>query len=72
MVWAHVAKLPMFVCVAATTAPGALPEPFRARFGLRLTMAPYSLSELALVVSRAWERQGATFAPSEALAVAQR
>jgi holliday junction DNA helicase RuvB len=69
---AHVARLPMFVCVSATTDPGKLPEPYRARHGLRLTMCPYSLSELSTVVSRAWERQGATYAHTEALAVAQR
>ena len=69
---AHVARLPMFVCVSATTDPGKLPEPYRARHGLRLTMSPYTVLELAQVVSNAWTRQEAVFAPSEALAVAQR
>lgn len=69
---AHVAQLPAFVCVAATTAPGALPEPFRARFGLHLSMAPYDLSELAQIVANAWRRKGVIFAPSEPHTVAQR
>lgn len=69
---AHVAHLPMFVCVAATTAPGQLTEPFRARFGLHLTMAPYSLPELSQVVANAWKRKGVVFAPSEPLTIAQR
>jgi Holliday junction DNA helicase RuvB len=69
---AHVARLPMFVCVSATTDPGKLPEPYRARHGLRLTMSPYTVLELSQIVANAWTRQKAVFAPSEALAVAQR
>jgi Holliday junction DNA helicase RuvB len=69
---AHVAHLPAFVCVAATTAPGSLPEPFRARFGLRLTMERYSLADLARIVAQAWRKRGATFSVAEAMTVAER
>lgn len=69
---AHVAHLPQWTCVAATTAPGSLPEPFRARFGFKGTMAPYEGSELAEIVIRAWRKRGVSFSPDAPLVIAQR
>lgn len=69
---AHVAHLPFFVCVAATTAPGQLPEPFRARFGVKLSMERYSVPELAQVVANAWTRKGVVFASTEPTTIAER
>lgn len=51
-------KLPTIYVVGATTAPGALPTPFRDRFGAQLSVQPYSLDELTTIVEREWARIG--------------
>lgn len=64
--------LPDLVVVAATTRMGLLPEPFRNRFGLTLTLAEYSDSELAQIVARFWKSKGVKFFRNEDLQVARR
>jgi Holliday junction DNA helicase RuvB len=70
---AHTQTLPeAWVCVAATTDPGKLASPFRDRFGLNLSMSPYSEDELREIVSKYWARRGVEADDEEALAVACR
>lgn len=63
--------VPNVTVVAATNRAGLLSAPFLNRFGLRLTMEPYSDDDLALIVSRSWTRDGLDFDPEEAMAVAR-
>lgn len=51
-------RVPAFTLVGATTRPGAISQPLRDRFGWHGAMAPYSVAELAEIVSRAWQRSG--------------
>lgn len=69
---AHVAQLPAWTCVAATTAPGQLSQPFRDRFGFSATLKPYEQEELAEIVRRAWDRQGITYSSDAPGTVARR
>ena len=64
--------LPDVTVVGATTRPGALSTPLRDRFGLHLTMQPYTDAELARIVGRAWERAGVTYTPAAAAVVGAR
>lgn len=64
--------LPPFVLVGATTRPGSLSAPLRDRFGLNLTMAPYTDEELSLIVARAWDRNGALYTDEACSAVGER
>lgn len=65
-------KAPALVCVGATTKPGSLSAPLRDRFGFRMTMAPYTVDELAFIVGREWTRQGFEFTFDAAMVVAGR
>lgn len=64
--------LPDLVIVAATTRIGLLSQPFRDRFGLKLTMSDYSQDELGEIVARYWKSRGVKHFRDEHLQVAQR
>lgn len=64
--------LPHLVIVCATTAPGKLTVPFRDRFGVQLTMEPYSDSDLSEIVLRFWRARGLKAFKGEAMACAVR
>ena len=69
---AHQYQLQAWTCVAATTAPGMLTEPFRSRFGFKGTMAPYSVDELGEIVRRVWDKHDVDFEEGEPFAIAER
>jgi len=48
----HVMELHPFTLVAATTRPGLLSSPLRARFGILLRLEPYTNEELQIIVER--------------------
>ena len=64
-------RLPPFTVVGATTAPERLPVPLRSRFGLRLHLQPYPVTELAALVARAATRDCVTVTPCGAAAIAR-
>lgn len=64
--------LPDLIVVAATTRMGLLPEPFRNRFGLTLTMSDYSDEELGEIAGRFWKSKNIKFMKDENLQVARR
>jgi len=51
----HVMELHPFTLVAATTRPGLLSSPLRARFGILLRLEPYTEDELRVIVKRSAE-----------------
>lgn len=65
-------RFPDLVIVGATTRIGLLSQPFRDRFGLKLTMSEYSQDELGEIVARHWKSRGVKFFKDENLQVAQR
>lgn len=65
-------RFPHVIIVGATTRPGSIPTPLRDRFGLHLTVQPYSDAEIAQIVEREWSRHDATSAPGAADTVAER
>jgi len=60
------------VVVGATTKPGSLSTPLRDRFGLQLTVQPYSDAELAQIVERSWNHAQVHYAEGSADVVAER
>jgi Holliday junction DNA helicase RuvB len=64
--------LPTFTCVGATTRPGLLPAPFRARFGFIGQVEKYSEEDIATIVSNRWTKFEVPFADNEPLEVARR
>jgi len=68
----HTQVLPSWCCVAATTQPGRLTEPFRERFGVKVSMEPYTTEELAKIVSNYWDRAGVDYLPDDAAEIAAR
>jgi Holliday junction DNA helicase RuvB len=54
-------NLPTFTVIGATTKPGALSTPLRDRFGLHLTVKPYTDEELVRIVAQAWDRAGVEY-----------
>lgn len=65
-------RFPAVVVVGATTKPGAIATPLRDRFGLHLTMKPYSDAELARIVERSWDHAVVDRVPGAAQVVAER
>jgi Holliday junction DNA helicase RuvB len=65
-------RFPPITVVGATTKPGALQTPLRDRFGLHLTVKPYSDAELAQIVERSWNRALVDYAKGSAEVVADR
>jgi Holliday junction DNA helicase RuvB len=65
-------RLEPFTLIGATTRPGALSEPFRARFRLRERLEPYAEEELAEVVVTAGARLGTAPSSEAAREVARR
>lgn len=67
-------RLPAFTLIGATTAPGRLSEPLRARFKLAGHLVPYSFDALQLVIQGHAERAGIalTTEASEIIARASR
>lgn len=65
-------RFPPIIVVGATTMPGKLTTPLRDRFGLSLTVAPYSDAELAKIVERSWDHAEIRYAEGSAEVVAQR
>ena len=65
-------RLEPFTLVAATTRPGALSAPFRARFQNVERLEPYGEDDLAEVTARAAKRMGTTVSPEAAREVARR
>jgi Holliday junction DNA helicase RuvB len=65
-------ELEPFTLVGATTRPGALSEPFRARFKLQERLDRYSEETLAAVAAQAAPRLGRTLSPEAAVAIARR
>jgi len=64
--------LPAMTIVGATTKPGALSTPLRDRFGLHLTMQPYTEAELAAIIGRSWDHAQTDYASGAAELVAAR
>ena len=64
--------LPHLTVCGATTRPGLLSEPFRQRFGFIGQVEAYTDPQLAEIVRRSWEREGAEYAEGEPLEVAVR
>jgi Holliday junction DNA helicase RuvB len=54
----HVMDIRPFTFIAATTRPGLLSSPLRARFGILLRLEPYTEEELRIIVSRSAEVMG--------------
>lgn len=44
--------------IAATTLPGKMSEPFRSRFGVNLTMEPYTEEDIETIILQSSERSG--------------
>lgn len=65
-------KLPPFVLVAATTMPGDLSRPFQSRFENKITVGYYEHEQLAEIIMRAAEAEGAKIDPEAARYIAQR
>ena len=64
--------VPNLVVVAATTRIGLLSQPFRDRFGLKLTMSDYTQTELAEIVARYWKSRNVKHFRNESAEVAKR
>jgi Holliday junction DNA helicase RuvB len=60
------------IVVGATTMPGKLSTPLRDRFGLQLTVQPYTDEEIARIVERSWNHAEADYAPGSSEVVADR
>ena len=69
---AQTVRLPTFTLVGATTRPGLLTAPFRARFGFQAEVSRYTVDELSEIVARAWKRADVLFGESEPMEVARR
>lgn len=65
-------KLPPFVLVASTTMPGTLSRPFMSRFENKITVDYYDHDQLAEILARSAESQGAKLDPEAAQHIAQR
>ena len=65
-------RFPPVIVIGATTKPGSLSTPMRDRFGLHLTVKPYSDAELALIVRRCWDAAGADYSEGAPEVVAGR
>jgi Holliday junction DNA helicase RuvB len=61
-----------FTLAGATMEPGVLPEAFRARFGIRTRLEPYSEEVLAQIVERAAPALGLEALPDASMAIARR
>jgi len=64
--------LPWFTLVGATTLPGSLSEPFRDRFGLKLSLDYYVDMELTEIIQRAAKSKGQVIEPDAAANLALR
>jgi Holliday junction DNA helicase RuvB len=61
-----------FTVVGATTKPGAMSTPFRDRFGLHLTVQPYTEGEIARIVERSWNHAQVHYSEGAPIVVAER
>ena len=69
---APIVPLVPFVCVGATTNPGALSQPLRNCFGFQETMSPYPAVELTKIVQQIWDRAGVKYESAASLFIADR
>src|SRR5690606_35273759 len=44
-------NLPKFTLIGATTMPGMITSPMRARFGLQFTLEPYAVGDIANIIT---------------------
>jgi holliday junction DNA helicase RuvB len=65
-------QLGSWTCVCATTRPGQLTEPFKARFGLQLVMDPYTVEELTTIAENYLVKSGVGFLDEEARTIGAR
>lgn len=64
--------LPSFTLLGASTMSGLVSAPLRSRFAHELTLEPYGLDELTLIVLRASRAMGVELSPGIAIEVARR
>ena len=64
-------KLPKFTLLAATTHAGKLPKPLRDRFGFIWQLKPYTLPEMAAIITRSAGKLGVAIDEEGANAVAR-
>lgn len=65
-------KVPPFICVAATTLPGELTQPFRNRFKTQITLSFYSETDIGTIICQYLQKDGGELEPDAAADLARR